>query len=316
MANNAISKMMQRTKPSRKPDAILTADWHLREDTPTCWTGDFQSEQWEVVQTIFDLQAKFDCPVIHAGDLFDHWKPSPWLLSKTMFFLPQKFCTVYGQHDLPQHNWELRDKSGIYTLERAGRVYVLPGCHYGETPEDLLKNHLSTQSIIDFKNDKFILVWHHMAYNILPPYPGAPEGNAVGILRKYPQFNLILTGDNHESFTVTLDGRRLVNPGNITRQTAAQIDYKPRVYLWYVEDNSVIPVFLPVSDNVITREYIDIEKEKNGRIEAFVTHLKDNWGVSRDKKVSFEENLEAFFEENNTEKDLRDLVYKHWNNGR
>jgi len=284
-----------------KPSCILTSDWHLREDTPTCFTGDFQLEQWEAVQTIYDLQAKYNCPILHAGDLFHHWKPSPWLLSKTIFFLPKQFYTIYGQHDLPQHNWELRDKSGIHTLEKAGSLRVLKGCHYGQQPD---MDYYAEAEITGFT--KRILVWHHMAYNVTPPYPGAPEGNAVGILRKYPQYDLIVTGDNHESFTVTLDGRRLVNPGNITRQSAKQIDFKPRVFLWYAEDNSVIPVYLPIAEDAISREHIDIKQEKEERLEAFMSHVSNDYEV----EVSFENNLKAFFNTNDEEKDVEELVYK------
>jgi len=84
---------------------------HLREDTPTCFIGDFQKEQWTAMDFISDLQEKYDCAVIHAGDLFHHWKPSPWLLSMAIQHLPKVFYTIYGQHDLPQHNTELMSKS-------------------------------------------------------------------------------------------------------------------------------------------------------------------------------------------------------------
>jgi len=283
-----------------KPSCILTSDWHLREDTPTCFTGDFQLEQWEAVQTIYDLQAKYNCPILHAGDLFHHWKPSPWLLSKTIFFLPKQFYTIYGQHDLPQHNWELRDKSGIHTLEKAGSLRVLKGCHYGQQPD---MDYYAEAEITGFT--KRILVWHHMAY-ITPPFPGATEGMAEGILRKYPQFNLIITGDNHQSFWTEYKGRLLVNPGNITRQSAKQIDFKPRVYLWYAETNTVEPVYLPITEGVISREHIDRVEERNERIQAFISKLPTEW----QKGISFEENLEIFFSQHTVRKSVKEIIYK------
>ncbi|KKL99820.1 hypothetical protein LCGC14_1810530, partial [marine sediment metagenome] len=86
-----------------KPDLILTSDWHLREDTPICRTDDFWSAQWNKVDQVMALQSKYDCPILHAGDLFHHWKPSPYLLSETIDHLQgSRFYTVYGQHDLPQ----------------------------------------------------------------------------------------------------------------------------------------------------------------------------------------------------------------------
>jgi len=287
---------MQRTRQNKKPTAILTSDWHLREDTPTCWIGDFQKEQWSAVKFIADLQKQFDCDVIHAGDLFHHWKPSPWLLSKTLMFLPKKFYTIYGQHDLPQHNWELRNKSGIHTLERAKAVVVLPGCHYGQTPEGYLDW---------FTPSRKVLVWHHMTY-ITKPFPGVTGGNAGGILRKYPEYDLIVTGDNHVSFTTEYEGKRLVNPGNLTRQVADQIDFQPRVALWYAEDNTIKWVNIPVEQDVISREHIERKEQRDERIEAFISRLDGGWEVG----LSFEQNLESFFQTNTIQEPVKEIVYK------
>ena len=123
-------------------------------------------EQWLSVVHVAKLQEEYDCPVIHAGDLFHHWKPSPWLLTQTIDLLPKQFYTVYGQHDLPQHNWELRGKSGIKTLERAGKTKVLEGVHYGQQPKE------PDNFQIEGKN---ILVWHHMVFHKEKPYPDCPS---------------------------------------------------------------------------------------------------------------------------------------------
>lgn len=282
----------------RKPSAILTSDWHLREDTPTCWIGDFQMEQWLSVAYVSKLQEKYDCLVVHTGDLFHHWKPSPWLLAQAMDLLPKQFFTVYGQHDLPQHNWELRGKSGINCLRAARRITVLDGCHYGQEPD---------KESLFFPNreiDRKVLVWHHMTY-ITPPYPGATGGNATAILRKYPQFDLIVTGDNHQSFYREYDGRILVNPGNLTRQVADQIDYQPRVALWYAETNTIEWVNIPIKEGVITREHIEVKQQRDNRIDAFISRLDGDWVAG----MSFEENLEAFFNKNQTRESVKQIIY-------
>lgn len=293
---------MERRKINKIPSAILTSDWHLREDTPTCFTGDFQAEQWEAVQFISDLQTKYNCPVLHAGDLFHHWKPSPWLLSKTINFLPKHFGTIYGQHDLPQHNWELRNKSGIFTLEKANKLHVLPSAHYGQEP--------TLGIVIPFLEHRKILVWHHLTY-LSKPFPGAEGGMAAGILRKYPQFNLILTGDNHQSFSVEYDGRLLVNPGNITRQVADQADYQPRAALWYADTNTISWVNLPKQDNVITREHIDSKKERDERIDSFISQLDGDWTAG----TSFEDNLKVFEKQNKVRELVMEIVYKAIDDG-
>jgi len=306
---------MERTRINKKVSAILTSDWHLREDTPVCYTGDFQQEQWIVVQFIKELQEQHECPVLHAGDLFHHWKPSPWLLRETMKHLPKLFYTIYGQHDLPQHNINLSNKCGIDVLEEAGKLTVLDqknfsvskyiiiyGLHWNEL---IAKVSNTTPSVLLEKNDKMVLVWHHLTY-LQKPFPGASGGMAEGILRKYPQFDLIVTGDNHTSFTIEYQGRRLVNPGNITRQVADQIDFQPKVYLWYAEDNSVKAVNLPIQEGVISREHIDIKEQRDKRIQAFVKQLDGNWQA----ETSFEANLEAFFQSNNVREPIKQLIYK------
>lgn len=280
----------------RKPSLILCSDFHLREDTPTCWTGDFQVEQWLSVTFVSKLQEQYNCPVIHAGDLFHHWKPSPWLIAQAIDLLPKEFYTIYGQHDLPQHNWELRGKSGLNALRVAGKINVLSGYHYGQ--------QIYTGASRDSRFDK-TLVWHHMTY-ITPPYPGATGGNATAILRKYPQFDLIVTGDNHQSFYTEYNGRILVNPGNLTRQVADQIDYQPRVALWYAETNTIEWVNIPVKEGVITREHIEVKQQRDNRIDAFISRLDGDWVAG----MSFEENLEAFFSKNQTRESVKQIIYR------
>jgi DNA repair exonuclease SbcCD nuclease subunit len=298
---------VRRTRVPQKPDLILCSDIHLREDTPTCWIGDFQKEQWLALGFIKNLQAEYGCPVVHAGDLFHHWKPSPWLLSKTMSFLPDQFSTIYGQHVLPQHALELREKSGIYCLEEAGRLDVLEGCHYGQEPTERSIAIPITPESIHLGRHAYglsVLVWHHMTY-ITPPFPGAIGGQANGLLQKYPQFDLILTGDNHQSFATEHEGRLLVNPGAMTRQTADQMDFKPRVALWYAVTNTIEWVNIPIQEGVISREHIDVKQQRDSRIDAFISRLDGDWVAG----MSFEDNLEAFFNKNETRDPVKQIIY-------
>ncbi|MDD2260667.1 MAG: metallophosphoesterase family protein [Clostridia bacterium] len=268
-----------------KPTAILTSDWHIRDSQPECRTDDFEAAQWEKIDFIAALQRKYKCPVLHAGDLFHHWKPSPYLLAKTIQHLPDQFHTIYGQHDLPQHNLELRHKSGIYVLEQAGALRVLEGTHWGQSP------------VSSFISNHAILVWHKMVWIKDSPYPGAPgDGEAYKVLRKYGKnVELILTGDNHQSFIATGENCILVNPGNITRQTAAQVDFNPRVYLWDAEmSGDTKPVYLPIKRGVVSREHIQHKQEQDARISAFVERLDSGEMDS----VNFETNLAQFFEIN------------------
>lgn len=285
----------------KKVDFILTADWHLREDTPVCRTDDFWETQWKKVEFISELQKIHDCPVIHSGDLFHVWKPSLYLLSKTIECIPDRFYTVYGNHDLPQHNLELANKSGTYLLSTANKVQILSGAHW---KQDLTTPCLSVQ--IDKNTERKVGVWHIMTYGKDLPYPGCTAMNAKTILKKYTKFDLIVTGDNHQTFVEEYKGRLLVNPGSIMRQNAGQLNFYPSVFLYNARRNEIEQVFLPISKKSISREHITVQEKRNERIDAFISGLNTNW----DTDVSFQANLQRFFEKNRTRKNIKELVFK------
>jgi len=289
---------MQRPNLNNIPNAILTSDWHLREDVPESRTDDYWTAQWRKVDFVKALQAKYNCPVYHAGDLYDHWKPSPNLSRETVLHLPAQFYTIYGQHDLPNHNLQLVDKCGINLLQAAGKLRVLPECHWNQTPTE--------GSLYLPTYDCHVLVWHIMNYQGKLPWPDCPSPLSAGLLRKYNKFSLIITGDNHKCFTETHEGRVLVNPGSLMRMDADQVDHKPSVFLWFAETNSVERIYIPIEAGVISREHLEIKEERDARIEAVVERLSDDYVAG----MSYEENLEAFEKANQVRTSVMEIVYR------
>lgn len=280
----------------RTPDLILTSDWHLRDDQPICRTDDFWVAQWKKVHEIAMLQKKYDCLVLHTGDLFHHWKPSPYLLSHSMIYLPKKFYTIYGQHDLPQHLLELLQKSGINALRQAGYLTVLDKGSWGQGPGK-----------IGIANHRKIGMWHKFVWDGLKiPWPGCDEMTAKEVLKKYPEYDLIVTGDHHKPFTETYKGRLLVNPGCLTRQNADYAKHKPCVWFYYSETNTVEPYYLDIQLGVVSREHLERKEESDKRMDAFITRLSNDWEVG----VSFEENLERFLANNKIKPSVKDLIFK------
>lgn len=282
----------------KKVDCILTSDWHLREDTPICRTDNFWGNQWEKVSFVCKLQRKYNCPVLHAGDLYHHWKPSPYLLSMTLQHLPKDFHTVYGQHDLPQHSLELTEKCGTNVLANAKVLNILPNASWGQTPDEFCQ--------YSFHTNHTILVWHTQVYKNKSPYIGKSVNSAKALLKKYPQYDLIVIGDNHQTFVEEYKGRLLVNPGSLTRQTADQIDHKPCVFLWYAETNTVKQVFLPIEENAVSRTHLDKIEERDNRINAFIAGLDTTFEMG----ISFESNLEKFYENNIVDEEVKCIIKK------
>jgi len=297
-------------KPTKvsKVDAVLCADLHLRDDVPECRTDDFQAAQWRKVRFISMLCEKHNCPLVVAGDVFHHWKPSPGLLAKTIAEFPEDVLFIPGQHDLPQHSMELYDKSGCAVLERTPwwrqlrstgiKVDVL---NFAGFPFGGADNF--SKLIV---GDADMLVLHLMVWYRVVPFPDCTADSATALLRKIKGPKLILTGDNHQPFVVRENGRLLVNPGSMMRTTVAQIDYRPRVYLWDAEGNEVEAVYLPIEEGVVSRERADAEVAREGRVEAFVKRLQEDVESGLDYKKAVERELGA----SKAGKSLRELVWK------
>jgi len=293
--------MKRAEKTFKKAQLILMSDVHLRMDIPVCREEEeFLTAQWNKLQFVKDLQEKHDCPVLCAGDLFHHWKPSPYLLSKTMEHLPAHFKTIYGQHDLPQHSLLLQDKSGVFALKTARALELLPGAHWGEKPKRSSMEYLAMTRI------RNILVWHKMTYQGKKPWPGCVDLRAGSLLRKYPEYDLILTGDNHKAFVEQHEGRVLVTPGSLMRQLADQDEFRPRVYLWYADTNTVEPIYLPIKSGAVQRDHLERNAERSDRISAFISKLSGDWKAG----MSFEKNIEAHMKVNRIRKRTEEIIYK------
>ena len=181
-----------------KVSAIFCSDLHLRDKKPVARTDDYFPAMWEKFKFIDFLGVKYNCPILCSGDFFNHWKPSPELLSSTIEAINNDWYTIYGDHDLPSHSWELKRKSGLTTLAKAGKVLILKGGHDADKSSDKLPKK-ARPFIIE---DKKIMLWHVLTWHKELPYPGCEVSNAKQLLKNYPQYDCILTGANHLPFVV------------------------------------------------------------------------------------------------------------------
>lgn len=298
--------MMRRRRPvrdDRRADAILIADLHLTETPPVARTDDYHAAMARKFEFIQGLVQIHGCPIICAGDVFDRWKASPWLLQWALQHLPHPMVTIPGNHDLPMRSLEHFQRAALYvlgvidTLYNVGHIRV-----YAANP---LKFEIAGRQV---------LILHELVF----PQSYASFAETAGgltprkVIEKYgDHYDLILTGDNHMPFVERVGDTLLVNPGSLMRITAAQVDHRPRCYLYYAEDNSVVPVYIPIEEGVISREHLERREERERRVEAYIERMQTDFAVG----LSFRQNLEAFFEKNNTPKTIRDLIWEHLEEG-
>ena len=307
-----MTKFKRKKNISKKADAILSADLHIRPDVPVGRIDDYFGAMERKIDFILALSKQHECPILVAGDLGN--KPlnngwPVWLLEWTIKkFEGHEIICIAGQHDLPNHRLDLWEKSGIGVLHAAGAIklifnpilikntFAIFPFHYGQEIEDKT-DHGSPN----------IAMTHQMVIENKPLWPGqeAPKGNSL--LKKFPEFSIIHSGDNHLPFTTEHQGRILVNPGSMMRNTADQIDHKPRVYLWWAETNRIEPVYLPSEQDVISREHIKDTTERDNRFDALITRVKTDVEI----QLKYEDNVVKYFKKFRTEKAVKDKVLEH-----
>ena len=316
-----------RRTQTKKASAILSADWHLRPDIPIGRIDDYFGAMEKKLDFILDLSKQHDCPILVAGDLGNHalnngWPTwlLEWIINK---FKGHDIMVIPGQHDLPNHQISQFDKSGMGVLDAAGVIKTIgiiqkEGCVPTGSHLPLLINSFF---IIPFpysmemkyigwdeeyqKKMPMMAMTHQMVIENKEEWPGQKAVKGHQLLKQFPEYDLILSGDNHQAFTVEYQGRVLVNPGSMMRNTAAQIDHKPRVYLWYAETNEIEAVYLPIEHGVIDRSHIDNVQERDTRMDAFIQRVKKDIEI----QLAYEKNLENYFQKYRTERPIKEKTW-------
>ena len=327
---------MKRNRPPivfKKADAILSADWHIRPDTPTCRTDNFFTAQEKKIDFIFALANKNDCPILVAGDLghkpLNNGWPT-WLLEwfiKKVKTAKVDIIIIPGQHDLPNHRLDLFPISGIGVLEAAGIIKIIGvitvnneilGCHlypkstekYGfkivPFPYGTPIKPLGQDIDYEMPNISMIAMTHQMVIEDNVSWPGQQASTGYALLKQFPEYDLILSGDNHIPFTAEYEGRILVNPGSIMRTTADQVNYTPRIYLWYANENRVESVYLPIEQDVISRTHIEIAEKRDKRMEAYAIRAREDVEI----ELSYPDNLTRYFNKHRTQGRVKTKVWE------
>lgn len=292
---------------------ILCADLHIREDQPKCRQDKFTKTLWKKFKYLKSVQKDLNnCPILVAGDIFHYWKASPYLINKCLKRLPSNMWCIAGNHDLPHHNINQLQRSALETLVRAHRIklidecymhnqgsqlYYIYGYHYGIDPKSVKR----TNGII-----KIALIHRLVTKDKDNLWRQTSADSAKSLITTLKGYDLIVTGDNHKSFTVQIQQTLLVNPGSFTRQTAAQMEHKPCFYIWDSTNGDVEKVVLPYDKKAISDQHLKHEKERNKRMESFVQQLNDDYEIG----LSFEKNLEVYFEHNKESQFVKKMVWE------
>ena len=296
---------------------LLTSDWHLRHTTPPCRTDDFQKAQWNKVEQVFKLAIRERAQIIHAGDLFiehsSHYGPVNKLMS-----LIEKYNVIMksiaGNHDLPNHNIKNIDKCAYGAMINSKLITHLTGIK--SEPNNVVFQSSNwkeplPEKIIEYKAGRAfnIMVLHYFVFpSDIPDHWQLSDAVTVNnLIKKYRDFDVILTGHNHVNFIRDINGSFnckkprqivstvLVNPGSLTRHKADQIDHEPSVYLLDTIERTIVNIPLDIEPDVISTEHIDIVTNQKLRIEKYIEALQ-NQQLEESLNIDFEDSIQKLID--------------------
>lgn len=273
----------------------ITADWHIRGDRPRCRTDiDWIEFQRGCIHEIFVLCLERQADLYVVGDIFH----KPRIATEALCMLVEEFVwfqrqggrafILAGNHCLPYHVYALVSQSSFGVLR-------------GVVPEIEVDPQIDAAPFgLDDPQGREFAFTHQLVFPdkaSIPP--GCDSQVASEVLERFKS-RFVFTGDYHHAFLAeaedSWEGQRrfLLNPGCINRQTVDMVDYIPKVAFFDLEapsENAVewVSLLSDRSMDLVSREHIEIQEERDARIEAFVQKIASSKGIT----LSFMDNLEA-----------------------
>lgn len=301
----------------KNPTLLLTADWHIRSDVSENRIDDFFKAQERKIDFILDMSNNYYCPILIAGDIGNKSKWENWLLEKYIKKFKahrQKIYVLPGQHDLPNHRLDKLEESGLGVLIASGAVKLLlresTYIDISERNVEIYPVQFDCKIISvkkTYKSNRIIAIIHRLISQTKLWEGQENFTSAKSLLKRFPCYDLIVSGDNHQSFVEKYKGRLLVNPGSIMRSIISQLNYTPKIYLWNAENNEVEAIEIPIrpAKEVFNFSAINKQEKRDERMLAFVESLKSDCEF----KMSFEDNLNEFLDKNKIEQKIKFKVF-------
>lgn len=278
---------------------IVTGDWHLRSQLPRCrkdenWIGTQKKALNQIC--VFAIDKK--CDVMVTGDIFDSQSATSFEIIQLVQNFAKKLkkynlglYVIFGNHDLLYHSSENIKKSAVGILLQTENIFPI------SVFENVSAPNFDEEDVNCEYMFKHVLCFPDM--KSLPPNVDA--FTAKELLEKFDRCNYLFLGDMHKNFHYEKNGRHVVNPGCLLRQAVDFKNYNPGFYYVDTENEKVEWLKIIDSEEFVDDSYILKEKEKEERIEAFASKLKETKDISLD----FISNVEKSIEQNKISDDLK-----------
>ena len=277
---------------------IAIGDVHLCKKRPVCRKDDNWYEvQLDKLRQVADIASEYDAPLYIAGDFFDEWNSGYRLVTDANNALhPIRPYYIAGNHDLPYHSIRRFFDSPLSVLNAQPLSLdgSVAGLHFGEThtfpkPPKVLVAHVSAT----YDSDEVWATGTDVRGMIdIPPFEGV---------------RLIITGDFHKSFVYThTDGRVWLNTGPIFRTSVKERHYEPSCWYFAVGERVVVErIPLKVDVEAVDRTEMYMKQLRDKELFEFADKLL----AAEAESMDFMASVEAIMTKNNTDHEIRQMVY-------
>ena len=254
--------------------AANIADVHFTLHAPACRAPETNWLEYQgmILSQVFAITAKYNVPLIIAGDIFTNWNPQhelvSWVISRFRRS-PTPIICIPGNHDIPNHNYKQLPRSAFWTLVEAEAVtYLTPALHCTHSfgpliispfPFGFPVTHLQPGMSHDLCINVAVIhdyIWkpEHSVKEL------ETEGSFIKAWRKkIKTYDVAIFGDNHKGFVSEKPGKTtIINCGSLMRTTIDQEDYMPFVTLLRLDGTTKI-VYLDVESDL----FASIDDELN-----------------------------------------------------
>ena len=301
---------------------LCFGDIHARSNNPRYRVDQYWQTLLNKIEFGLNLGLVNNCEyVAMPGDVFETHRVSNAVISKmidTMLkygYLNMTFLGVVGNHDAPFHNLKL-ENCPLNVLQSAQVLEILDKNPYNaNTASDGKINFYGAswgQPIPDIKDKNAfnILLIHKMIIGEDKIWEGQEHYvNARTLLAKN-DFDLIISGDNHNCFTSEYSKKVLLNMGSLGRMTAGQLEHKPKVAIYDTSNRTYELFEVPIQPSSVVFNLDEIRHKKqiaeeNAKIKEYVSFLSSN---EEKQDWNYVKNLNNFMFNNDIRDEVKEIV--------
>lgn len=299
---------------------ILLSDMHLVATNPVSRKDNLVETQMSKLEFVLKTARKEDAWIFQAGDFFNtprSWTLLPDIIDLLKIYQIPTYC-VYGQHDTYFYDETNRHRTNLGILEKSGLVKILDEQRTPFPPSLLVFGASFGQELTRIgkvEEIKNVGVCHApIAEQAL--FPGHDFIDATKYLQKHKEYDLILCGDIHKAFKITIKGRTIVNTGPMVRKEASEYNmiHQPHFFIWDDSNNSFEKVIIPhkPADEVLDRTHLDRQKDFEEKMDGFVSDMIDEMAEefenNAEDSATFSENLHRFIRKNSVSSEVRKII--------